>query len=347
MIAGLPRAAQWGLLILLTLVIGLPLRAAELPAGVLLGAIAAGIAVRLGGGAIEVPRPARHLSEAYIGTLVAGAVTAPALRQLAGHAPIFLTIGLMIVGASAVLSYVLLKLRLFPGTTAVWGLSPGAANVMLVLAGPFGADERLVAFMQYLRILMVAVTAPMVAHVFGEPRLGDPVGAMAGHDGWQMLLSVGLGIVGLGLSRILRFAGGTLLIPMALGAVAQVSGLIQIELPALLLNLCYMALGWSVGLSFTPAVLRHAVGTLPQTFLAMALLLGFCAGIGAALTHWGGIDPLTAYLATSPGGISSITVIAATSRVDLPFVASMQMLRFMLVLALGPLISRYLARHAV
>lgn len=34
-----------------------------------------------------------------------------------------------------------------PGNTAIWGSSPGAATVMTLMAGSYGADVRLVAFL--------------------------------------------------------------------------------------------------------------------------------------------------------------------------------------------------------
>ena len=46
-----------------------------------------------------------------------------------------------------------------------------------------------------------------------------------------------------------------------------------------------------------------------------------------------GIDPLTAYLATSPGGMDSVAIIAAASdRVDISFVMALQTARFLIVL---------------
>jgi uncharacterized protein len=56
-----------------------------------------------------------------------------------------------------------------------------------------------------------------------------------------------------------------------------------------------------------------------------------------------GIDPLTAYLATSPGGADSVAIIAASSRVDLSFVMALQTIRFVFLLLAGPAISRYVA----
>ena len=48
-------------------------------------------------------------------------------------------------------------------------------------------------------------------------------------------------------------------------------------------------------------------------------LMAFCAGIGWILTRLLGVDMLTAYLATSPGGADSIAIIAASTGVDLGF----------------------------
>ena len=63
------------------------------------------------------------------------------------------------------------------------------------------------------------------------------------------------------------------------------------------------------------------------------------------LHHLLGVDPLTAYLATSPGGMDSIAIIAAAAdNVDLSFVLTLQMLRFLIVLLFGPALARLVAR---
>ena len=78
---------------------------------------------------------------------------------------------------------------------------------------------------------------------------------------------------------------------------------------------------------------------------AMILLMGVGLASGAVLVLAMGLDPLSAYLATSPGGADSMAVIAATSTVETSFVMAMQLARFLLVLITGPAISRWLARH--
>jgi uncharacterized protein len=60
-----------------------------------------------------------------------------------------------------------------------------------------------------------------------------------------------------------------------------------------------------------------------------------------------GTDPLTAYLATSPGGAYSVAIIAASSKVDLPFVMTMQIGRAIVAILIGPALARFLVRWAV
>ena len=58
-----------------------------------------------------------------------------------------------------------------------------------------------------------------------------------------------------------------------------------------------------------------------------------------------GIDPLTAYLATSPGGLDSVAIIAAASdSVDISFVMALQSARLLFVLVFGPSLARLVSR---
>lgn len=52
---------------------------------------------------------------------------------------------------------------------------------------------------------------------------------------------------------------------------------------------------------------------------------------------------MTAYLAMSPGGADSVAIIASPTPVDVPFVMSMQILRFVAVLLVGPPLARHVA----
>ena len=77
--------------------------------------------------------------------------------------PLFLGVVLTVIAASSALGWLMSRWRVLPGTTAVWGSSPGAATAMVLMAEAYGADAQLVAFMQYLRVVFVAVAASVIA----------------------------------------------------------------------------------------------------------------------------------------------------------------------------------------
>ena len=115
-------------------------------------------------------------------------------------------------------------------------------------------------------------------------------------------------------------------------------------LPTPILALGYAVVGWGIGMRFTPDVLRHATHAAPRVLGSILTLIAICGGFGVALVLVAGVDPLTAYLATSPGGADLVSIIAASTKVDMPFVLAMQVARFILVVVLGPAQARLLSR---
>ena len=54
--------------------------------------------------------------------------------------------------------------------TAALGMIAGGASGIVGMSGELGADDRLVAFMQYLRVLVVVLLTPVgIAVLFGSP----------------------------------------------------------------------------------------------------------------------------------------------------------------------------------
>jgi membrane AbrB-like protein len=150
-------------------------------------------------------------------------------------------------------------------------------------------------------------------------------------------------LVGGGLGLVSRVPAGVLLGPLALGAVLNVLGWVRIELPPVVLIASYALIGWNIGLRFTREVLAAAARALPQSLGATALLMAFCgllAWMLVALLH---IDPLTAYLATSPGGVDAAAIIAASTNVNTPFVMALQTVRVVVLLIIGPHLARWAA----
>ena len=344
-----PQSVQWGLLLLLSTAFVAVLQALHLPAALLLGPMFAGILLVSRGANIRIGRGPFGLAQAAVGCLIARTITPSILYEMTHQWLLFLVvIGGMLVASSA-LGWFLVRARILPGTTAVWGTSPGAAAAMVLMSEAYGADMRLVAFMQYFRVVAVVLVATVVARVWTSAT-GVPVADVvwfAPVDWPWFGATVAIAFAAALIAMALRIPAGPLLLPMVVATVLSNTGVLHIELPSWYLALSYALVGWAIGLRFTREILLHAARAFPQVMLSTVLLITACAGFGVILTYTSDLDPLTAYLATSPGGLDTVAIISAsTASINAPFVMALQVARLIVVLLTGPGLSRLVAKAA-
>lgn len=339
---------QWAALILTSCLLSLALRQAGFPAAALLGPMLAGVVFALRGAALDVPRGLFAAAQAVVGCLVARTITPSTLGVLWRDWPAMLLVVAIAIAAGALAGVLLMRYGSLPGHTAAWGTSPGGATAMMAMAESFGADVRLVAFMQYLRVLVVVLTASAVSRLLLGHAAAAPVEPAwtPGFDAPLAPLAQTLAVVagGVLLARWLRAPAGALLLPMAAGTALSSTGLLAITLPPWLLWSAYASLGWYIGLRFTTRTVRHALRAIPQLLLSSCLLIALCCGAAWLLTVWLDVDGLSAYLATTPGGLDSVAVIAVGSGCDVPFVLALQTMRLFAVVLTGPLVARLVCR---
>lgn len=344
-LSGSRRSVQWTALLLITLLSTALCEWLALPAALLLGPMFAGIASESMGSKLRLPRASMYFSQAVIGCLIAKSINQDILSLFIDYWLILIaTVSLTLI-VSVTLGWIISKMKILPGTTAIWGLLPGAASVMVMMAEDFGADARLVAFMQYLRVLMVTLTASLVAKFWAHIANAD-LHTLVWFPTLHLtpfFLTMGIVFISLFAAFVPRISGGVLLVSMTLGGYVQLGGYAQLELPLWLLAIAFALIGWSVGLRFTKEVLSAAARALPQTVLSIAILIIFCMGLASMLTYFLNADPLSAYLGTSPGGVDSAAIIAASTKVDIAFVMALQIMRFLITLLVGPWLSRLIA----
>ncbi|HZY67311.1 MAG TPA: AbrB family transcriptional regulator [Devosia sp.] len=339
-----PRPGQWAALLGLSAAIVVPLELSGFPAALLLGPMIAGITLGVGDARVRVAQPLFLLAQVVIGLMMAEALPPAIFSELVAEWPVYvLGIGSVVVVAAG-LGILLARLRVLPGTTAIWGSSPGAAGTIVVLADAFGADARLVAFMTYLRVAMVALAASLVAR-FAAPggAVPPPMDLLAPIEPVPFALTCGLIAVIVVVTRVTRLKGGGVFLPIGVGVLLQNFAGFHIELPPPVLAVAFALIGWTIGLRFTRDILLHAWRALPAVAGSIAALIAICGGFAFLLVWLAGVDPLTAYLATSPGGADSVAIIAANSPVDVPFVMAMQAGRLLVVTFTGPWIARFIA----
>ncbi|BAU92141.1 transport protein [Methylorubrum populi] len=336
---------RWTALLAVSAALAYGLSRAHFPAALLLGPMLAAIIFGVRGAGLSLPRPLFLAAQAVIGCLVARSATTEIAATLREDGLIILAVVGVTVVAGALTGLALTRLRVLPGTTAAWGSSPGGAAAMVAMAEDYGADPRLVAFMQYVRVAAVVLSASLAARLLAD--MSGPAGVAPAAESWSwsgLAATSAVAAVGFGLASLLRLPSAPLVGPMLLGASLHAAGILDIALPGPVLDAAYAAIGWYVGLRFNRRTLDETLHALPGVLAATSAIILLCGIWAWALTYWLPIDFLTAFLATSPGGLDSVAIIAVGSKADVSFVLAVQTLRLFVVLATGPILARWIAR---
>jgi membrane AbrB-like protein len=340
--------SQRAILVVLSAALAALLLWLHAPAALMLGPLLAAIAMSASGARVTLPLAPYVVAQGVVGSMIAKMIPLSIAGDILAHWPLFTVGVLSVVGVSAFIGWLMTRLQMLPGTTALWGTSPGAASVMTIMSESYGADMRLVAFMQYLRIMLVAAAAALVARIFGvnpEHHVASEMVWFPPVDWLAFGETLAIAVIGPILAQRFNIPAGAFLVPMVVGIVLTHFGLMTIELPPWLLAGCYAFIGWSIGLRFSRALLIHAARLLPRILVCIVAMIGLCGLVAVLLVYGAGVDPLTAYLATSPGGSDSIAIITASSNADASFVMAMQTVRLVAVLFLGPMLTRYIVMH--
>src|ERR687894_845477 len=143
-----------------------------------------------------VPRWGLMASLAVVGGVLAGTFRPSVFPLIASNwLPVLLVVGSTLLLSLAV-GFLLAWVAHLDRKSAALGTLPGAASGMLAMSGSLGADPRLVAVMQYTRVIVVVFSAALVAR-FGlvSERAPHPIpaqglqstpseGTVLVHDAW-------------------------------------------------------------------------------------------------------------------------------------------------------------------
>ncbi|MDX8150599.1 AbrB family transcriptional regulator [Patulibacter brassicae] len=340
-------ATSWTALLAATAVGALAADAVGLPTPAMFAGLLVGLAWALRGPrTLDLPEPAARASQALLGVSLGLYVQSSTLAELRDHAPIVLAVLVLTLGASVLAGELMARLSAVDRPTAAFGMIAGGASGIVAISRELGADERLVAVMQYLRVLVIVLLAPIVAGVWSAGGGGDGgvVGSAHGSalEGLAFtVLCVGAGAL---LARVARIPAGSLLGPLIVAAGLVLAGArLTAPMPDLLLQAAYAGIGLSVGLRFTVASLRQAARILPATLLSIAALIAISAAIGWLLVALTDVAPLDAYLATTPGGLYAVLAASTSGDVDTTFVLALQVLRLFAMLLLAPALARWVS----
>jgi hypothetical protein len=332
-----------------TLVVSLAFSLTGLPSPVLFGSLAAGMTYALfARHELDMPGLAFRVGQALVGVVIGALVQLSTLSRLASDWPSVLIVTLGTLAISVAAGRLLAVHRDVSPATGAFALVAGGASGIVALANDLGADDRVVTIVQYLRVLMVLLAMPIVTTVIFHPP--SSAGSLStGPTRWapDVLFTALAVVIGLLIQRVLEAPAAALLGPMVVAVVISATGVLgQVSVPTTLANLGYALIGIRVGLRFTRASLRSIAKLLPLATSLILAVIAACGLLGVLLSKVTGVDELTAYLATTPGGLFAVLATAAASGSDVTYVLAVQVIRVFAMLLLAPLLGRWLRRQS-
>lgn len=352
--SSLAYRARWLVVIVVACVAG---EVAEpvVPASHLLTPLLVGFAAAISGlvaGQLS-PRVNRG-AHALLGVMIGASLNPVALKQVAAAVVPLLTVTAMTVVLCVFAALVLTKLSRIDRATATLGMIAGGSAAVVSYAEELEADSRMVALMQFLRVGLVAATAPLLV----EALLAGPPGPADQSDhysAWHLvsgsnrvgglILLAAVAVIAAWAGRRIRLPGATLVAPMLVAGALSLSGAATGFAPSgALRSALFTVVGLEVGLRFTRPSIARMGRILPLVIACTVAVSAACALLAWLLSGLIHIPLSDAYLATTPGGINAVLAIAVASHADISLISSVQSLRLFVMVLLAPFLIRVIRR---
>jgi uncharacterized protein len=344
------RLGKWAGLAVVVLAGGALLDAAGLPSSYLFAAMLIGLAIALAApGRVVVDPVVFRGAQAAAGVAFGAYLESEALRALTGSWLPVALVSLATIGLSLASGAVLARTTALDRPTAALGMIAGGAAGIVGMSDDLGADDRVVAFMQYLRVLVVVLVTPVgIALFFGGQHEGGSAGAppsstFGDPEAWLLTAALA-GAGGLAGARS-RIPAGVLLVPMLLTGGLVLSGALgDFAPPGLVVETTFALIGLRVGLSFTLDTVKLLGRLTGAVLAAITFLLVACFGLAILLAATTSATLLEAYLATTPGGIYAVLALGFGTGASTTFIVAVQSLRVIAMVLLAPLAVRLMLR---
>jgi membrane AbrB-like protein len=335
---------QSALLLVTAVLFASALQTAHLPTAWLFGPLVASalFAVR-DWQAVELPRPVYLTGQTVIGTALGAGFSPGTLLTLPKHFTIFVFAVVLILMTSLLNGWILTRHTRLDIATAFLGTMPGGAGEMAAMSESLRADSRLVVIMQYTRLLLIlaslALITPFLNHRSPSPEMqGAMTNALlpTNFAWWRIGALSLLAFLGWLTGMRTRIPAGTFLVPTLIYFLLEISGVQLGRWPWPVFATAYLLMGLQIGGRFRSSTLGAIKDILLPVCGTTLLLLA-----GSFLLAWilileMGLDPVSAYLAATPGGLDSVAAVATELQGDTAVILTVHLVRLLCVLIVGP-----------
>jgi uncharacterized protein len=297
----------------------------------MIGPMIAVATLNLIGVRMHSPPFARQAGQVILGSAVSLYFTPTVVTALAGNLPAIVaaTISVFLVAAMGALT--LSRASGVDGKSTFFASVPGGAMAMAVLADRYGAQIAPVAVAHSLRVSIVVILIPF-ALTFG----GFPLETSSYRPAVPLNFSIlapwlAVGCVLGEVSERLRLNNGHLLTPIFIGATLTLSGFQLSAVPHWMTSFAQLMFGLVLGARYERAFFARYRLFIPFALLNSFFILIASVVAGAGLSWIFSLPLATMIIATSPGGLAEMTILAQALQISVPLVVAFHLFRVVVV----------------
>ena len=291
----------------------------------------------------------RNVFVAVIGVMIGGLFTVDLIATLPGWWP-GITALILYCFVAQIGGYLLYRrIGGLDRATAFFSASPGGFVENIMLGERAGADVPVLSMLQLLRIVLVVSIIPFgfllwTGHAVGSAAGAEFGGAAAGTAADYAFL-VMAGAVGLALGLRLKIPAGQVIGPSTAAAIVHLTGLVEIQPPAIAGIVAQVVVGSSLGARFAGASPKLLLRTSRLAFLGVAWMLGLAIAFAAVVHMITDRDPTLYVMSFAPAGVIEMSLIALTLGANPVFVTAHHIIRLFVTVVVTPVMYwRWLAK---
>jgi len=304
---------------------------ANLPGGLISGAMVATAIAAISGRQLAVPPSVTQAVLVVLGISIGGVVS----RQLISHVSAYpFTIGLLALatfcstfGSSLYLQHV----HGWDRTSAFLAGAPGALSQITILAVERGADLPAIAVVQTVRVIMLTAALPMVLALSGLAPAGGAGILLPAASPMNLMALVAASLALSLLLRILKFPASWMFGAMIASSVLHGAGLVDGGVPPWMRSVALVGIGAVIGSRFARMKLKVLAGHLNAALGSFAIAIaisGLFVSVIALTTQVRFSDAVVAF---APGAMDAMLALALTLHIDPIFVGAHHLSRFVFV----------------
>jgi len=316
----------------------------HVPLAWMLGPMIFNIAASVRGVPVLIPHGIRVGVLCVIGVFLGGSFT-PELLSRATDWAFSLSLMVMFVPLiTFVASEYFRRAAGFDRATAVFSGAPGTLTAMVIIGGESGADERMIALTQGLRVVIVVILMPMIvtaalATAMHEGSVLPEGGPFTWTEAAWLAAAGGVGFL---VARLFKLPAAAMTGAMAASTALYLGGVVTYRPPDALLWLALWILGSAIGSRFSTVTAETFFRVSKHAVAATSLIIAVSALFALAASWLTDTPYLTALLSFTPGGVAEMCLIAIAFDVDPAFVAVHHLARIAILITCVPLATRLL-----